>query len=254
VKGTLWVVGALSLLALPGCGPGVEAGDGQALTVLAASSLTGVFEQLAEDFETDHAGVEVRLSFGSSATLAQQVVEGAPGDVLATADLTTMAIAEDGDGVTAPRAFASNLLVLVTPEDDAGGIDDLADLERPGVDYLTCVESAPCGALAQSLLERNGVAAQPVSQEADVRAVLTKVESGEADAGFVYATDAREAGDRVRTIQVPHAVEELTTCAVAVTTQAQDAALAMAWVELVTSEQGRAVLARAGFGAAPVDP
>lgn len=251
MRGPGWAVGALTLLALAGCGQGGDGGDRQVLTVLAASSLTGAFEQLAEDFETDHAGVEVELSFGSSATLAQQVVEGAPGDVLATADLATMAVAEDGGGVTEPRPFATNRLVLVTPADDPGGVADLADLQRPGVDYLTCVESAPCGALAQSLLERNRVRAEPVSQEPDARAVLTKVESGEADAGFVYATDAQEAGDRVRSLQVPYANEEPTTCAVAVTTQARDAGLARAWVGLVTGEQGRAVLAGAGFGAAP---
>lgn len=248
LPGRVAVAVTLLLGAASGCAQETGADRGQTLTVLAASSLTGVFEQLAGDFEEANAGVSVKLSFGSSATLAQQVVEGAPGDVLATADLTTMQTAQDAAGVDPPSTFATNRMVLVTPADEPAGVRTLQDLSDSGVVFLTCVESAPCGAVADALLKRNRVDAVPASREADVKAVLTKVVAGEADAGLVYATDAREAGDQVQVRPVPHSREVPNSYAIAVTSQARDADLAQAWVDLVTGERGRSRLAAAGFG------
>ncbi|QIK67490.1 molybdate ABC transporter substrate-binding protein [Nocardioides sp. HDW12B] len=242
----------VALATLTACGGSGRSGGSGAedvtLDVLAASSLTESFEALAEDFEADNPGVTVRLSLGSSSALAQQVTEGAPADVLATADLPSMELA--GDDVAAATEFATNELVLVTPSDDPGGIsslDDLADAQ-----FVTCVDSAPCGALADQLLEDAGVTAEPVSREADVKAVLAKVTSGEVDAGFVYVTDAVAAGDEVRRVEVPGAADLPARYAVATVTEAREPELAEAWVDLVLGEDGQQALADAGFGP-PVD-
>lgn len=244
------------LLALTACGsgdagePGDPGGDDRTLTVLAAASLTGAFDDLAEIFEDAHPGVEVRLSLDSSATLAQQVIAGAPADVLATADLRTMTIAADGDALADdPRTFATNTLVLVTPADDPAGITAFADIT--GTAYVTCAESAPCGAIARDLLAANGIESPPVSREVDVRAVLTKVVLGEADAGLVYATDAAAAGDEVRTLPVPGAPALRTEYPIALLAAAPAEDLGRAWVDLVRSAEGQQVLARHGFGPAP---
>lgn len=238
----------LGLLALTSCGGAAAggSGDGTTLDVLAASSLTDSFGALAEDFEADNPGVTVRLSFGSSSALAQQVTEGAPADVLATADLASMELA--GDDVDGSEEFATNELVLVTPLDNPADLSSLADLAD--AQFVTCVDSAPCGALADQLLERNDVAAAPVSREADVKAVLAKVTSGEADAGFVYVTDAVAAGDEITTVEVPGAADLPARYALATVTASEQPELAQAWVDLVTSDAGQKTLEDAGFGPA----
>ena len=242
---------ALLLLApLAGCG-GVDVGaggDDQKLVVLAAASLSGVFEDIAGDFEATHDGVEVELSFGSSTELAEQAADGAPGDVLATADERSMQVAEDA-GVTEgdPDTFATNTMVLVTPPDDPAGIASIDDLE--GSTWVRCADEVPCGRVALGLIESNGVTSEPASLEEDVKSTLEKVTSGEADAGLVYATDAVAAGDSVRVVEIPDAADQPTSYLLAPLAQAADGELATEWVDLVLSDEGRATLADAGFSA-----
>ncbi len=238
----------LSLLA--GCGAGGDDGteSGRTLDVLAASSLTEGFGTLAHTFEQDHPGVDVRLVLESSTTLATQVTEGAPADVLATADEDSMQTVLDSGDADKADAFATNRIVLVTPADNPAGIRSFADLDDPDLAYVACVETAPCGSSAATLLEANDVTAEPRSLEVDVKAVLTKVTSGEADAGLVYASDARAAGKDVQAFPVPGAEEARNTYLIAVVGQADDPALAQDWVDLVTSSAGQQVLADAGFG------
>jgi molybdate transport system substrate-binding protein len=233
-------LGLLLLLPLTACG----GQDEQTLTVLAAASLTETFTELAVEFEDEHPGVDVDLVFGSSTTLADQAADGAPGDVLATADSRAMDIAVDG-GVTAgrPETFALNELVIVTPPGNPAGIAGLDSLARPGVDWARCVSSAPCGALAEEALARRASRAEPVTEEVDVKAVLARVVAGEVDAGLVYRTDALAAGDDVETVEVDPA---------APSTVYEIAALdgpgsAAEFVELVLSDEGQAVLRDAGF-------
>ena len=248
------VPAVLSVLAvalpLAACGRPDASGDAagtRTLTVLAAASLTGTFTELADRFEADHPGTDVRLAFDSSATLASQALDGAPADVLATADTATMASAASALA-TPPRDFATNTMVLITPRDDPAGLARFADLAHGHADFVACVETAPCGKVAAALLADNAVQAEPASLEVDVKAVLAKVTSGEADAGLVYRTDAVAAAAQVRQIAIPHADEELTTYPVAALRQSPHAALAAAFVHLVTSPRGRRVLATAGFG------
>jgi len=236
----------LALMPLAGCsgsdGPG---GDDTTITVLAAASLTGTFAELAARFEDEHPGVDVRLAFDSSATLAQQAVEGAPADVLATADTATMDSAADALAAD-PEVFATNTLVMVTPAGNPAGLDGFDDLA--GSTYVVCVETAPCGKVARALLDANDVTTPPASLEVDVKAVLARVTGDEADAGLVYASDAVAAGDAVETFEVPGAAEQVTAYPIAPLIQSGDADLAQEFVDLVLSTDGQAVLADAGFG------
>lgn len=246
------VASALPLLISASCGSDQSgAGDKSTLTVLAASSLTEVFTELAETFEQDHPGVDVTLTFDSSSTLAEQVVQGAPADVLATADEATMAdVTDEGLAATEPVAFAQNVLVLATPPDDPGGVAKVTDL-GDDVAYAVCVPEAPCGAASAELLGIVGVHAEPVTEEDNVRDVLTKITAGEVDAGLVYASDAQAAGSDVRVVPVRAADRVLNSDVVAPLSDAADADLAREWVDLVTSETGQQVLSDAGFLPAP---
>lgn len=236
---------SLAALALSAaCASGVPAQDTGELTVLAAASLTDVFEDLAPSFEREH-DVQVRFSFGSSTDLAQQAAEGAPGDVLATADRDSMSVARDAGVAEEVRPLASNVLVIVTPPDDPAGVESLADLA--GSTWVRCADEVPCGRVSLALLDDAGVTARPASLEEDVRAVLDKVASGEADAGLVYATDAQAAADAVRAVEIPEAAQQPTSYLIATLAQSPDAELARAWVDHVTSDRGRDALAAAGF-------
>lgn len=238
--------GLLLLLPLSGC----AGSDDQTLTVLAAASLTGTFTELAETFEDEHPGVEVELVFGSSTMLAEQAADGAPGDVLATADEASMTLAEDVlvDGAD---AFTSNRITLVTPPDNPAGLGSWDDLDDPGVDYVVCAPSAPCGAVAAAVLEEEDVTAAPATEEVDVKAVLARVVQGEADAGLVYRTDAVAAGDAVR--EIPLADEDAAAHATTyfvgrlVGDDAERADLAAEFVTLVRSDEALEVLTDAGF-------
>ena len=239
---------AALVLILPVTACGADEGD-PTLTVLAAASLTGTFTELAETFEARNEGVEVELVLGSSTALAEQVLDGAPGDVLATADEPSMEAASQATA-EAPQAFATNTLTLVTPVGNPADIASVADLDSPDVDFVACAVTAPCGALAADLLETAGVEAAPASEEVDVKAVLGRVTQGEADAGLVYRTDAVAAGDDVTEVEVPEAEDLSTTYLVAPLRSAEGerADLAADFVALVRSAEGQQLLADAGFG------
>lgn len=240
---------ALSLLLpLAACGGTDGDADDATITVLAAASLTESFTDLADDFEAEHDGVNVELAFDSSATLAEQALGGAPADVLATADTSTMDSAADALAAD-PEVFATNTLVLVTPADNPAGITSYDDLDSGDVTYVVCVDTAPCGRVAAALIDATGLTADPASLEVDVKAVLSKVTSGEADAGLVYATDAVAAGDDVLTFEIPGAADVVTTYPIAPLDQSPEPDLAQAFVDLVLSEAGQQVLHDAGFGA-----
>lgn len=235
---------------LAACGSHEGSAD-RTITVLAASSLTETFTELKGSFEAHHPGVTVDLVFDSSATLAQHAVDGAPGDVLATADPATMQAARDGGALAgASTDFATNTMVVVTPADNPAGITRFADLNDARVRYVVCVDTAPCGKVAATLLGAGQVTRDPASLEPDVKAVLAKVTAGEADAGLVYATDAAAARDLVTEVDIPGADSAVTTYPIAALTQSRQPELAQEFVDLVTGPEGQQVLADAGFGAA----
>ena len=234
------------LLPLTACGTGDD-DDGATVTVLAAASLTESFTRLAEEFERQHDGTRVKLAFDSSATLAEQALGGAAADVLATADTATMDGAADALADDA-QVFATNTMVLVTPADNPAGLTSFADLGSGGVTYVVCVETAPCGKVAAAVLDDADIGADPASLEVDVKSVLARVVSGEADAGLVYASDAVAGGEAVRTFEIPGAEAHVTSYPIAQLTQAADPDLAREFVDLVLSPAGRDVFADAGFG------
>ncbi len=225
---------------------GTDAGE-TVLRVLADTSLNEAFTVLETDYEEDNAGIDVQASYDSSAVLAQQVLEGAPADVLATADEATMARVAD-EGLADPQPFATNTLTLVTPPDNPGGIADINDLNSEAVSFAVCVPEAPCGQAAQQLLALDGVSAEPTTEQEDVKSVLTQVTSGQVDAGLVYVTDARAAGDDVRTVDVDNASEVVNSYPITVVSDSSQPDAAEGWVELVTSAEGRRILGSYGFG------
>jgi molybdate transport system substrate-binding protein len=242
----------LLLLPLAACGDdggdGSSGGDDQKLVVLAASSLTSVFEEFADDFEAAHDRVKVEFSLGSSTDLAEQAADGAPGDVLATADEKSMQVAEDADATGGdPVTFATNTMVLVTPPDNPAGITSIDDLD--GTTWVRCADEVPCGRVALGLIESNGVTSKPASLEEDVKSTLEKVTSGEADAGFVYATDAIAAGEAVNVVEITDAADQPTSYFLATLAQSKDGDLAQEWIDMVMSDEGQKKLAEAGFSA-----
>lgn len=245
----VWSLAVAAAPLVAGCG---SAGGGptDTLDVLAAASLTQAFEDLAEQFEEEHPGLQVQLVLESSTTLATQVVEGAPADVLATADEKSMQLALDAGSASDAERFATNELVLVTPRHNPAGIRSISDLDDPEVAYVACAPTAPCGAVAAELLAANEVSAEPRSLEVDVKAVLAKVVADEADAGLVYASDAWAARDQVTKHPVPGSEQQLNPYLITVVGQSDDVDLAEEWVELVLSGAGQDVLADAGFGPA----
>ncbi|MGK5554994.1 molybdate ABC transporter substrate-binding protein [Actinomadura kijaniata] len=218
--------------------------------MFAAASLTETFTALGRTFEETRPGVRVRFNFGGSSTLAQQITQGAPADVFAAASPATMKPVADG-GATAgrPRVFARNRLVIAVPAKEGGRVASLADLARPGLKVVLCAEQVPCGAAAGKALATAGVTVRPVSREQDVRAVLTKVRMGEADAGLVYRTDVRAAAAQVRGVEFPESAKAVNDYPIAPLAKAPQSALAGEFVDLVLSRTGRAALTGAGFEA-----
>ncbi|HEU5034183.1 MAG TPA: molybdate ABC transporter substrate-binding protein [Mycobacteriales bacterium] len=238
------VVGAVVLAA--GCaGAGTPAGSGAAsggagrITVFAASSLTDAFPAVAAAYRRTPDGGPARFSFAGSQELVAQISNGAPADVIATADNTTMRRIT-ARLVAPPQTFAHNQLVIVTRPGNPHHIRSLADLAAPGIVVVLAAPVVPAGNYAQIALDRARVHVSPKSLETDVRGVLTKVELGEADAGIVYRTDALAAAGKVHAVPIPDAP----TAAYEI--GALDRA-GRGFVDFVLSAAGQQVLRRFGF-------
>ncbi|OCH81662.1 molybdate ABC transporter substrate-binding protein [Gordonia sp. UCD-TK1] len=217
------------------------------LDVSAAASLKKTFTAIAQEFETQHDGVTVRLSFDGSSTLANQIEQGAPADVFASADEKNMD--KIGDLAVDPAVFATNTLVIVTAPGNPRGITSFADLNKDGVTAVVCQSAQPCGAATETVERNTGITVDAASEEQSVSAVLTKVTTGQADAGVVYVTDARGAGDRVATVTDPAFAAVVNSYPIATLTGAGDAGLARQFVDLVLGADGQRILREAGFGA-----
>ena len=242
---------ALLFTSLAACGgDDSDASDdgGTTLTVYAAASLTKTFEQIGEEFETQHDGVDVEFSFGGSSDLVAQIQQGAPADVFASADTANMdkVTAEDLQAAD-PQNFATNTLEIAVPPDNPAGIASFADLAQEGINVVVCAPEVPCGAATVKVEDATGVDIQPVSEEQSVTDVLAKVTSGEADAGLVYVTDVLAAGDDVQGITFPESSEAVNTYPIAALADADDGDLAQEFVDLVLSDTGQSILEAAGF-------
>lgn len=241
------VAGVVVGVTLAGCGSSGAANE-RTLTVLAAASLTESFGALEKRFEADHPGVDVKLDFQGSATLAQQIANGSPADVFASADEQNMRNVTDAGLAGSPELFATNRLTIAVPAGNPAGIASFADLAKDGVVVVVCAPQVPCGAATEKVERAAGITLRPVSEEQDVKSVLNKVRAGEADAGVVYVTDVNAAGDQVTGVAFPEAAQAVNAYPIAVLADAPEPDLAREFVELVRGAAGRQELTDAGFG------
>lgn len=215
------------------------------LTVLAAASLQDVFETAGKAYEKDNPGTKVKFSFAGSQELAAQVNQGSPADVLVTADTKTM---DDLEGETGkPSIIAKNRLVIAVGEgnpEKVGGLKDLADTK---LKVVLAAPEVPVGRYSREVLDKQKVEVKPVSQEANVRAVLSKVELGEADAGIVYATDAEAAPDKTDAIKIPDDQNAIASYPAATLGTTKDEDAAADFVTWLNSDAAQKILADAGF-------
>lgn len=238
------------------CGSSGADGPGRTeITVFAASSLTDAFKEAGKAFEVANPGTSVTFSFASSAALAVQIHEGAPADVFASADLTQMRLAEERGDVAEPAEFALNLPVIVVPL-GTSSVQEFGDLAKPGVRLVLAGKDVPIGRYAREVLrkasEAGGIApdfseevlANLRSEEANVRAVLAKVQLGEADAGIVYQTDVSKS---VEVVEIPADYQVLARYPIAVVRNSAKQAEAEAFIDFVRSSEGQAILKKHGF-------
>lgn len=252
-----------SALGLSGCGATSqtakeEQGSSGTLTVLAASSLTDAFGELAATFQEQNPGTKVNTSFGGSSELLTQIEQGAPADVFASADEDKMNIAVREDLVNESQTFAGNRPVVIVPKDDPAGVRGLQDLAKPGTKIVLAQDGVPIAEYAEQILsnadaEYGGNFEQQVmdnivSREANVRASASRVALGEADATFVYITDVTpDIQDQVDVVEIPQDINAIATYPIATLREASNSGLAQQWVDLVLSEEGQSVLEKYGF-------
>ncbi|PPF79870.1 molybdate ABC transporter substrate-binding protein [Subtercola sp. Z020] len=220
------------------------------LTIFAAASLKATFTQLGSKFEAANPGTTVTFSFAGSSDLVTQITGGAPADVFASADTKNMTKLTDASLVDGtPVNFATNVLEIATPPGNPAGVKTFADLANPDVKTVVCAPAVPCGSAAAAIESATGIQIPAVSEESAVTDVLGKVSSGEADAGLVYVTDVKGAGDAVEGVPFAESSNAVNTYPIGTLADTKNAGLAQAFIDYVTGVDGRAVLAAAGFGA-----
>lgn len=237
------------MVATTGCGGDPE-NEGITITVGAAASLTAPFERIGEAFAAAHPGVSVRFSFGASSDVARQIGEGAPIDVFASADSKNMDLVSGSTGTAGePQPFATNTLQIMVTSGNPKGIGGLDDLARKDVLVVTCSPEVPIGRYTQQVFDAAGVAVTPASLEENVKAIVSKVTLGEADAGVVYRTDVIAAGSEASGVDIPTELNVTAVYPIAVVGTSVNGAAAADFVRFVLSDAGQAVLREAGFGA-----
>jgi molybdate transport system substrate-binding protein len=234
----------------------------QQLTIYAAASLTEAFTDLAEQFETSHPNVDVAISFAGSQQIAQQLSQGAPGDLFASANAKQMENVIFAGRVMsgADQIFIHNQLMIILPWDNPGNFAGVRDLIKPGLRLILADKSVPVGYYSQKMLERANqqpgygenfqehVLGNVVSYEENVRAVLTKIILGEADAGIVYVGDAAGAkeGD-IKMISIPEEINVAASYYIAPLNDSSKMELGLEFIALVLSPKGQDILNRYGF-------
>jgi molybdate transport system substrate-binding protein len=255
------LLSGLAVAGLTGCGQGAKGGGngGGTLTILAASSLTDAFGDLAHTFERQNPGTEVRTSFGASSEMLAQIQQGAPADVFASADEENMDTAvKDGLVTGKPEIFVKNHEVVMVPKDNPANIKRLRDVAQSDVKLVLAENEVPATEYAKEILHKanaeygddfeKDVLSNVVSREADVRASVNRVTVGDADATFGYASDyTPEIKDRVKVVRIPPDLNIVATYPVAALDGAKSPELAKKWVDLVTGEEGQRVLKKWGF-------
>ncbi|WP_228984063.1 molybdate ABC transporter substrate-binding protein [Streptomyces sp. DH12] len=246
------VLAAALLLPLASCGtggadggPSAQGANGARLTVLAAASLTDAFTAAGAAYERSHPGTKVTFSFAGSQELVAQVRQGAPADVLVTADTASMENVRGETGT--PAVIARNRLVIAVAEGNPRGVDTLEDLADPKLKVVLAAPEVPAGKYSAKVLAARKVVLKPVSEEPNVRAVLSKVELGEADAGLVYRTDTESARDKVDAVAVPDERNTVASYPAAVLKDSEEAQAAAAFVAWLSGPEAQGILRDAGF-------
>lgn len=245
------VAGAL-VIALVSCGgadPGNSSGDLEGeVRVSAAASLTDVLVEMEAAFEQVNPGVDVVLNLAGSSALREQILEGAPADVFASANMSNMQqLVEAGSVAGEPVVFATNSMQIAVPAGNPAGITGLDDFSREELLIGLCAETVPCGDFARTVLRNAAVSPAVDTNEPDVRALLTKLELGELDAGITYVTDVASAVGLVEGIDIPKANNVLAEYPIAVLAAAPNEAAAEVFVSFVTSDEAEAILVDHGF-------
>ena len=228
---------------------GTSGGAGKAtgkVTVLAAASLQGAFEEIEKTVEKDNPGLDVTFDFQGSQDLVASLAGGDSADVLATANNSTMKTAADPKLVGSQTEFATNVLTLIVPKGNPKKITGL-DSSLDGANLVICAPEVPCGEATKKLAQAQGITLKPVSEEQKVTDVRGKVESGEADAGIVYTTDAAAAKDKTDKIDIPDG-GVVNHYPIAQTAKPENPAGAQAFIDAVTGKTGQEILAKHGFG------
>ena len=217
------------------------------LTVFAAASLTDAFDEVGAAFEEANPDVSIEFNYGASSALREQILAGAPADVFASANTSNMDQVVETGAATDPQDFVTNQLQIVVPAENPGGVAGLDDFADADLLIGLCAEEVPCGEFGREALANAQVTPSVDTNEPDVRALLTKVEAGELDAGIVYITDVLAAGDAVEGIDIPADVNVTATYPIAALSDAGNAEVAAAFVEFVLSDDGQEILESYGF-------
>jgi molybdate transport system substrate-binding protein len=239
-----------------GSGSGGSSGgsSGGTLNVFAAASLTNAFGRLEKIYERQHPGWKVTLNLAGSDQLAAQIEQKAPADVFAAASTKYPEQLQGEQLLGKTTNFATNTLVLVTPKSNPAGIETAADLEKGKAKVVVADPAVPLGSYTEQVLQNLGTDESKlniVSKEQDAESVLAKLTSGEADAGFVYVTDALSQKAKLHEIQFPDSADATATYPIGIVSYSKNTKAAQQWIDLVNSPQGQAVLEQFGFGAAP---
>jgi molybdate transport system substrate-binding protein len=249
---TLTVI-ATAALAVAGCGGSSSGGGGSSgsisgtVNVFAASSLTEAFTTLGKQFEAAHPDTHVVFNFGPSSGLSEQITQGAPADVFASASTSSMDDVVAAKDAADPTTFAKNVMEIATPPSNPGHVSSVTDLANKSVKVAVCESDVPCGVAAAQVFANAKLKVKPVTEELDVKSVLSKVELGEVDAGVVYVTDVRAAGDKVKGVAIASNVNATATYPIAALSTSRNSATAQAFVDYVLSSTGASVLAADGF-------
>jgi molybdate transport system substrate-binding protein len=219
------------------------------ITVFAASSLQEAFTTLGKQFEAAHAGTSITFNFDASSALATSITQGQQSDVFASASTKNMDTVVKAGDASEPTDFVSNTMEIATPAGNPAHITAVTDLAKKNVKVALCDPAVPCGATAQMVFEHAKITVAPSASEQDVKSTLAVVETKEVDAGMVYVTDVRAAGDKVTGVPIPDSLNASTTYPIATLTRSGNPVLAKAWVDYVLSSAGQKVLQNDGFSA-----
>lgn len=218
------------------------------MLVSAAASLTDAFAEVESAFEEENRDVDVVLNLGSSSALREQILEGAPADVFASANTSNMdQVADAGELSGEAEIFVTNSLQIAVPTGNPAGVTGLEDFAREELLIGLCVEDVPCGDFGRQALDNAGVTPSIDTNEPDVRALLTKIEAGELDAGITYVTDVLSTSGTVEGLEIPAEVNVVAEYPIATLAGAPNPVTAAAWVEFVLSDEGQAILTSYGF-------